>query len=162
METEKRLKYVGVIMNAWLYGVEDTANLFFDKPKLFYRKWGAIAIKPFIESWNDLGIEFQKGLSPYNTSKMFIEALVKSNFMNEEDFDMCGDDNKFLFSAIRCPYKEHCGRLSFEKKELACLRAITLLGAMDFNKEGDSQKYKYDFDFVLENPCTIVFEKFKD
>ena len=32
MDTEKRLKYVGVIMNAWLYGVEDTANLFFDKP----------------------------------------------------------------------------------------------------------------------------------
>ena len=77
-------------MNAWLYGVENTANIFFDKPKLFYRRWGTIAIRPFIESWKDLGMEFQKGLSPYNTAKMFVDALVKAEFLNKAGFEMSG------------------------------------------------------------------------
>ena len=50
---------------------------------------------------------------------------------------MSGDDNNFTFKAIECPYKSHCTRLIDEGKEIACLRAITLLGAMEFNKEGD-------------------------
>jgi len=107
-------------------------------------------------------MEFQKGLSPYNTAKMFIDALVKAEFFNSNDFEVAGDDNNFTFKAIQCPYKSHCSRLISEKKEIACLRAITLLGAIEFNKEGDSLKYMYKFDYSKENPCLVSFEKFKD
>jgi hypothetical protein len=107
-------------------------------------------------------MEFQKGLSPYNTAKMFIEALVKAEFFNSADFEMAGDDNNFTFKAINCPYKSHCSRLTDEGKEIACLRAITLLGAMEFNKEGESLKYMYKFEFNKETPCLVSFEKFKD
>ncbi|KYC54319.1 MAG: hypothetical protein AMQ74_00071 [Candidatus Methanofastidiosum methylothiophilum] len=162
MDINVKLKYTSTIMNAWLYGVENTANIFFDKPKLFYRRWGTIAIKPFIESWNDLGMNFQKGLSPYNTAKMFIDALVKAEFINSADFEMAGDDNNFTFKAIQCPYKSHCSKLIAEGKEIACLRAITLLGAMEYNKEGESLKYMYKFDFNKDAPCLVSFEKFKD
>ncbi len=162
MTFEKKLKFTQVIMNAWLYGVESTANLFFDRPKLFYRKWGTISIRPFIESWGDLGMEFQKGLSPYNTVKMFIDALVTAQFFNPDDFEFGGDDKNFTFKAIQCPYKSHCKRLIGEKKEIACLRAITLLGALDYNVEGESLKYKYNFEFNENAPCTVSFERFKD
>lgn len=162
MEINVKLKYTSTIMNAWLYGVENTANIFFDKPKLFYRRWGTIAIKPFIESWNDLGMEFEKGLSPYKTVKMFIDALVKAEFFNSADYELEGDDNNFTFKAIQCPYKSHCAKLIDEKKEIACLRAITLLGALEYNKEGESLKYMYKFDYNKDDACLVSFEKFKD
>lgn len=162
MTTDRKLRFTQIIMNAWLYGVESTANLFFDRPKLFYRKWGSIAIRPFIESWGELGMEFKKGLSPYETVKMFIDALVTAQFFNPDDFEFSGDDNNFTFKAIKCPYKSHCKNLIDEQKEIACLRAITLLGALDYNVEGESLKYKYDFEFNEDEPCVVTFERFKD
>ncbi|HOM96337.1 MAG: hypothetical protein GX941_05910 [Candidatus Methanofastidiosa archaeon] len=162
MVEDNKLKFTQIIMNAWLYGVESASNLFFERPKLFYRKWGTLAIHPFIESWGELGMEFQKGLSPYNTVKMFIDALVAAHFFNPDDFEFGGDDNNFTFKAIKCPYKSHCKKLVDSKNEIACLRAITLLGSLDYNVEGESLKYKYNFDFNENAPCNVVFERFKD
>jgi len=107
-------------------------------------------------------MEFQKGLSPYNTVKMFIDALVAAHFFNPDDFEFGGDDNNFTFKAIKCPYKSHCKKLVDGKNEIACLRAITLLGSLDYNVEGESLKYKYNFDFNENAPCNVVFERFKD
>ncbi|NMC59565.1 MAG: hypothetical protein GYA51_09325 [Candidatus Methanofastidiosa archaeon] len=162
MVIDKKLRFTQIIMNAWLYGVESTANVFFERPKLFFRRWGAIAIQPFIESWGELGMEFVKGLSPYATVKMFIDALVTAQFFNPEDFEFTGDDKKFVFKAIQCPYKSHCKKVTGEKKEIACLRAITLLGALEYNVEGESLKYTYNFEFNENAPCIVSFERFKD
>lgn len=162
MTSDGKLRFTQVIMNAWLYGVESTANVFFDRPKLFYRKWGTMAIRPFIESWGELGMEFKKGLTPYNTVKMFIDALVTAQFFNPDDFEFAGDDNNFTFKAIQCPYKYHCTKLIEEKKEIACLRAITLLGALDYAVEGESLKYRYYSKFNESAPCNVSFERFKD
>jgi len=162
MSVDKKLRFTQVIMNAWLYGVESTANVFFDRPKLFYRKWGTMAIHPFIEAWGELGMEFKKGLSPYETVKMFIDALVTAQFFNPDDFEFGGDDKNFTFKAIQCPYKSHCKKLTIENKEIACLRAITLLGSLDYNVEGESLKYKYNFEFNENEPCIVSFERFKD
>lgn len=162
MAEDMKLRFTQIIMNAWLYGVESTANIFFERPKLFYRRWGSIAIRPFIESWGELGMEFVKGLSSYETVKMFIDALVKAQFFNQNDFEFGGDDKKFIFKAISCPYKSHCKTLKTENKEIACLRAITLLGALDYNVEGESSKYTYNFEFNIDAPCIVSFERFKD
>ena len=62
-----------------------------------------------------------KGLSPYNTAKMFVDALVKAEFLNKAGFEMSGDDNNFTFKAIECPYKSHCTRLIDEGKRLHAL-----------------------------------------
>ncbi|HQQ49357.1 MAG TPA: hypothetical protein PLJ72_06845 [Methanofastidiosum sp.] len=159
---DTKLRFTQVIMNAWLYGAESTANVFFDRPKLFYRRWGTIAIRPFIESWGELGMEFIKGLPPYETVKMFIDALVKAEFFNPEDFEFGGDDKKFTFKAIQCPYRSHCKKLIGEGKDIACLRAITLLGALDYNVEGEALKYTYNYEFNESAPCIVSFERFKD
>jgi len=60
MVEDNKLKFTQIIMNAWLYGVESASNLFFERPKLFYRKWGTLAIHPFIESWENLEWNFRK------------------------------------------------------------------------------------------------------
>jgi hypothetical protein len=104
----------------------------------------------------------KKGLGPYNTVKMFIDALVTAQFFNPDDFEFGGDDKYFNFKALQCPYKSHCNKLMGEQKEIACLRAITLLGALDHNIEGESLKYKYNFEFNENAPCIVTFERFKD
>ena len=40
MAPDNKLRFTQIIMNSWLYGVESTANVFFDRPKLFYRGGG--------------------------------------------------------------------------------------------------------------------------
>lgn len=40
MDINIKLKYTSTIMNAWLYGVENTANIFFDNQSYFIEDGG--------------------------------------------------------------------------------------------------------------------------
>lgn len=151
------------VMNAWVYGIEKTANSFFGKPEAFYRQWIIISIRPFIAKWKELGAEFKYDLEGFDAAKMYVEEVSKTGFMDIKDHKIEGDSENFVYTVFKCPYNEHCNMLVKEDKveKLACLRAMSVLGAMEMSKSGESKKWEYKPQFKEGGPCIIEFKKTK-
>ncbi|HNZ87461.1 MAG TPA: hypothetical protein PKK55_02945 [Methanofastidiosum sp.] len=162
-EQEKKIDSVMSVMNAWVYGIEKTANSFFGKPEAFYRQWIIISIRPFIAKWKELGAEFKYDLEGFDAAKMYVEEVSKTGFMDIKDHKIEGDSENFVYTVFKCPYNEHCNMLVKEDKveKLACLRAMSVLGAMEMSKSGESKKWEYKPQFKEGGPCIIEFKKTK-
>lgn len=151
------------VMNAWVYGIEKTANNFFGKPEAFYRQWIIISIRPFISKWKELGAEFKYDLEGFEAAKMYVDEVSKTGFMNRADHEIEGDSENFVYTVNKCPYNEHCNMLVTDDKveKLACLRAMAIIGAMENSKPGESKKWEYKPLFKNGGPCVIEFKKIK-
>lgn len=162
-EQEKKIDSVMSVMNAWVYGIEKTANSFFGKPEAFYRQWIIISIRPFIAKWKELGAEFKYDLEGFDAAKMYVEEVSKTGFIDIKDHKIEGDSENFVYTVFKCPYNEHCNMLVKEDKveKLACLRAMSVLGAMEMSKSGESKKWEYKPQFKEGGPCIIEFKKTK-
>ncbi len=160
-DQEKKTEAVLAVMNAWVYGIEKTANSFFGKPEAFYRQWIIISIKPFISKWKDLGAEFKYDLEGFDAAKMYVEEVSKTGFMDRKDHEIEGDSEKFVYTVHKCRYNEHCNMLVCDDKveKLACLRAISIIGGIEHSKPGESKKWEYKPQFKNGGPCVIDFKK---
>ena len=162
-DQEKKIDAVMTVMNAWVYGIEKTANSFFGKPEAFYRQWIIISLRPFISKWKELGAEFKYDLEGFDAAKMYVEEVSKTGFMSIKDHELSGDNENFIYTVHKCPYNEHCNLLVSEDKveKLACLRAMAIIGAMENSKPGESKKWEYKPHFKEGGPCVIEFKKTK-
>jgi len=162
-DEKKKIDAVMTVMNAWVYGIEKTANSFFGKPEAFYRQWIIISIKPFIDKWKELGADFKYDLEGFDAAKMYLEEVSKTGFMNIKDHKIEGDSESFIYTVFKCPYNDHCNMLVNDDKieKLACLRAISMLGAIEHSKPGESKKWEYKPQFKNGGPCVIEFKKIK-
>lgn len=84
-DLEKKIDAVMTVMNAWVYGIEKTANSFFGKPEAFYRQWIIISLRPFIAKWKELGAEFKYDLEGFDAAKMYVEEVSKTGFMDKKE-----------------------------------------------------------------------------
>ncbi len=162
-DEKRKIDAVMTVMNAWVYGIEKTANSFFGKPEAFYRQWIIISLKPFIDKWKELGADFKYDLEGFDAAKMYLEEVSKTGFMNIKDHKIEGDSENFIYTVFKCPYNEHCNMLVNDDKieKLACLRAISMLGAIEHSKPGESKKWEYKPQFKNGGPCVIEFKKIK-
>ena len=94
---------------------------------------------------------------------MYVEEVSKTGFMDIKDHKIEGDSENFVYTVFKCPYNEHCNMLVKEDKveKLACLRAMSVLGAMEMSKSGESKKWEYKPQFKEGGPCIIEFKKTK-
>ncbi|MCC7573578.1 MAG: hypothetical protein KO464_09390 [Candidatus Methanofastidiosum sp.] len=162
-DQEKKIDAVMTVMNAWVYGIEKTANSFFGKPEAFYRQWIIISIRPFISKWKELGAEFKYDLEGFDAAKMYVDEVSKTGFMERKDHEIEGDSENFIYTVHKCPYNEHCNMLVTDDKveKLACLRAMAIIGAIESSKPGESKKWEYKPQFKNGGPCVIEFKKIK-
>ncbi|NPV50633.1 MAG: hypothetical protein HPY60_05490 [Candidatus Methanofastidiosum sp.] len=162
-DERKKIDAVMTVMNAWVYGIEKTANSFFGKPEAFYRQWIIISLRPFIAKWKELGAEFKYDLEGFDAAKMYVEEVSKTGFMERKDHEIKGDSENFIYTVQKCPYNEHCNMLVTDDKieKLACLRAMAIIGAIENSKPGESKKWEYKPQFKNGGPCVIEFKKIK-
>ncbi len=127
----EKAEYLKVVIDALTYGIAKAENRLTGKSTVISRLATNGLVELLLESFKDFGITFDETDDPIEILNNYIEVLIKSGLLSEDQFIKETNDDNVTITFTKCPYSTACTDLIKDGiTEFGCLRGASLWGAM--------------------------------
>lgn len=131
MATIDKFEYMKVVVDGLTYGIAKAENRLTGKSTVISRLAINGLVELLLESFKDFGITFDVTDDPIETLDNYIDVLLKSGLLSEDQFTKETNDDNVTITFTKCPYSIACNDLIKDGiTEFGCLRGASLWGAM--------------------------------